>query len=134
MSETPEDYPTIKAAVAYRSLDGVRRLTDRGLPVDARDQDGATPLIYATATDQFRIAEILIAHHADIWAYDQFGMTPLELIVTSREPDNSPDGQARLRLMAMYRKVGAPIPPPTRPEILKLARDGRWPPFDVPND
>lgn len=120
------NYVSVTAAVAYRDEAGVRALLDAGRPPDERDDVQATPLITAAASDQFRIAELLLQHGADPFAFDRFGVTAAEFVATSREPDDTPDGQARLRIMQRMKEVGVPVPPPPRDHILALAAAGRW--------
>jgi ankyrin repeat protein len=55
----------------------VRLLLDNGADIEARDDEGATPLISAAAYGQIEIFELLIQRGASIRARDKRGMTPL---------------------------------------------------------
>ena len=55
----------------------VRFLLEAGAAVDARDNDGKTPLMVAALAGHKEIAEILVAAGADIDAKNSFGWTPL---------------------------------------------------------
>lgn len=55
----------------------VRALLELGAPVDQADDDGITPLGWATIGNQPEVARILIEHGADVNHLDKKGMTPL---------------------------------------------------------
>lgn len=124
--QAQDEYPSVTAAVAYRDEGAVEALLRAGRAPDERDDMGATPLITAAASDQWRIAEILLRHGADPFAHDRFGVTAAEFVATSRVLEESPDGQARQRIAERMRAAGVPIPPPPRPDILRLSAEGKW--------
>jgi len=55
----------------------VRLLLDNGADLEARDEEGATPLLRAAAYGQTEIFELLIQRGATIRVRDKRGMTPL---------------------------------------------------------
>jgi len=63
-------------------LDGVQAELDKGADVNAKDDDGRTPLNYAAYTGQKEIAELLIKKGADVNAKDEDGGTPLHQAFT----------------------------------------------------
>lgn len=77
---------------------------------------------------QWNMVEILIDHGADIWAYDEFGMTAAQEAETSRVMPGSDEDKARLRVIAKLKARGYPFPPPKSDEVLKLVEERRWPP------
>jgi uncharacterized protein len=122
------DWVSLHAAVAHRDPDGVRRLLARDAPTEERNEIGATPLIEAASTDQFVIAEMLIAHGANIWAQDRFGVTAPYVTSNSRLPETTPEGAARMRVIAAFRERGFPWPPPSAEAVQDMMSSGQWPP------
>ncbi|MFV0920696.1 hypothetical protein ACR720_01140 [Sphingomonas parapaucimobilis] len=109
--------------------DEVRRLAEQGIGLDERDPaNQSTPMIAAAETMQWGMVEVLIDHGADIWAYDQFGITAAQQTETSRVVPGSNEDQARLRVIAKLKARGYPFPPPKSDEVLELVRKGCWPP------
>jgi ankyrin repeat protein len=62
----------------------VRRMLELGFPVDARDAQGATPLLHACGAGHRDVAAVLIDAGADIAASASNGMTPLAAAVAAR--------------------------------------------------
>jgi ankyrin repeat protein len=78
-----EENPVPKAITDY-ARDGdtasVRRLIDEGASVDARDDEGMTPLLYAAREGHMQVAALLIAEGADLTATEpRDDRTPLHL-------------------------------------------------------
>jgi ankyrin repeat protein len=65
--------------VAIRSgwTDGVKELLKKGADLEANDNIGMTPLMWAASKDQFHICTMLIEMGADLEAKDMSGFTPL---------------------------------------------------------
>lgn len=61
------------------STDMVRSLLDRGADVNAKDDDGWTPLHWAAVLEQPEIARTLLDRGADIHARNNDGLTPLQV-------------------------------------------------------
>ena len=70
------DGAALLAAAEAGDLAAVRRLLDRGIPVDARDARGRTALLVATHADRVEVARLLIARGADVNARDDMQDTP----------------------------------------------------------
>lgn len=119
-------------AVLYRDADRVKRLIERGAPLDERDQDGATPLMIATASEQYLIAEQLVAAGADPFAMDSLYITAAGGLWASNLMPETPEGAARERLISVFRDRGVPLPPPTPQEMPEALKDGRWPAHAAP--
>jgi len=58
-------------------VDQVRELASRGTALDARGENGETPLILAVLEGHTDVAELLIEQGADVMARNDRGMTPL---------------------------------------------------------
>jgi ankyrin repeat protein len=59
----------------------VKLLLRHGADVGARDDDGRTPLHWATVTGSREIVALFISHGADVNAQDNEGKTPLQIAV-----------------------------------------------------
>ena len=78
--------PTVKArdisihdAVRTGNIEAVKQHIAAGTDVNAKDQNGKTPLHYAAWKGHKEIAELLIANGADVNAKDDKGGTPLHV-------------------------------------------------------
>lgn len=77
-----EDVP---AAAIVGDGDGVRRLLDLGLPVDAVDSQGCTALLRAAGGGHRETLEVLLARGADPQRAANTGATPLSAAVSMRQ-------------------------------------------------
>ena len=101
---------TIHGAARGGDIEAVKEFLAAGTDVNAKDEDGHTPLYPAAFQDDKEIAELLIAKGADVHAKDGDGLTPLhfaavggskeiaELLIASGAGVNvkSVDGQTAL--------------------------------------
>lgn len=119
-------------AVMHSRIADVRRLAEQGVGLDERGlEDNSTPMISAAQTEQWRMVEILIDHGADIWTYDEFGITAAQAAMTSRLLPGSVEDEARQRVIAKLKARGYPFPPPESDKVLRLVTEKRWPPSGV---
>ncbi|HUT52061.1 MAG TPA: ankyrin repeat domain-containing protein [bacterium] len=58
-------------------------LLDRGADVNAADEDGCTPLIWAALSGKRETVELLIARGGDVNCKDSDGQTPLHIAATT---------------------------------------------------
>ena len=79
---------TICGAAGGGDIEAVKEFLAAGVDVNAKDDDGATPLFYASWGDEKEIVELLIAKGADVNAKDVGGSTPLDW---ATHPDNPHD-------------------------------------------
>ncbi len=71
--------PPLVAAARSRDLTQLKALLQQGVPVSAREGDGATALHWAAHWDDLDAATPLLAAHADPDAANDLGVTPLSL-------------------------------------------------------
>jgi hypothetical protein len=69
---------SVQAAVKVGDLGTVKSLLDKGAAVDETDDQGATPLMLATALGRADIVRLLLEHGADPNATDRSGQTALQ--------------------------------------------------------
>lgn len=67
--------------------DAVARLLELGLPVDSRDERGATALLRASGAGALQSVQRLLAAHADPELVVDTGASPLSAAVSARQPD-----------------------------------------------
>jgi len=65
----------------------VERLLAEGAEIDARGENGETPLILAILEGHADVAELLVAHGADVMARNERGLTPLHAAAYSGSAD-----------------------------------------------
>ncbi|MCP4849575.1 MAG: hypothetical protein GY899_16675, partial [Verrucomicrobiaceae bacterium] len=72
---------TIHVVARNGYLAGVQAYLDAGVDINARDQNGSTPLHWAALEGHKEIVELLINKEADVNANDNTGNTPLDLAI-----------------------------------------------------
>ena len=75
----------------------IQTLVDAGADINARNNDGETPLHNAATTNTPEVIQALLDTGADINARNNDGDTPLDLAIKKRQPACSPgtSGQRR---------------------------------------
>jgi len=90
------------SAASMGNLDVVQKLIEYDADVDAVDEDGWTPLYWASMGDHFKdgsVLRLLLGHGADINAQDEEGRTPLI----------SASNNGRLEIVRLLLKSGADV-------------------------
>lgn len=129
VSPIPPGSSPLANAVVNKRPDAVQQLLASGESPDSVDERGTTALVLAAATDQFVIANMLVDQNANIWAASKLGYTAAIYANTSHIPDDSEEGQARLRLIERLKAAGYPWPPPWPDDVMELRSAGQWPPL-----
>jgi ankyrin repeat protein len=112
-----DDAPLVAAARA-RDRAMVRTLLQQGVPVNARQMDGATALHWAAHWDDLEIADALIAAGADVNAANELGATPLQLACIN--------GSAAMtrRLLARGARANDPVTATGTTALMTCAKSG----------
>ena len=86
-SQQPLVYETIQEAAEQGNLADVKRHLQRGADVNAKDNDGYTPLMAAAINGNPDVVKVLMEKGADVNARAEDGNTALELAKVNRHPD-----------------------------------------------
>jgi len=76
---------TLHAAIASGDIDEVKRLISQGADINAKNENGQTPLLLALNSNQMDVAELLVARGADVEAIDDRTGKALLLSVGGRK-------------------------------------------------
>ena len=78
---------SIHAVIKNGDISGAQALLDAGVDINARDQNGSTPLHWAARYGQKQVVELLINKGADVDAKDNSGSTPLDRAIQGNHAD-----------------------------------------------
>ncbi|XP_010438551.1 PREDICTED: acyl-CoA-binding domain-containing protein 2-like [Camelina sativa] len=85
-SENELKIDAIHAFAREGEVDNLLKSIESGIPIDAKDSEGRTPLHWAIDRGHFNIAKVLVDKNADVNAKDNEGQTPLHYaVVCDRE-------------------------------------------------
>ena len=83
--------PTSNVSMHEAALNGqlemVKDLLGKGLNVNLKDQDGRTPLMYASFNGYVEIIQLLIDNGAQVNVFDSYGRTPLMMASSGPYPE-----------------------------------------------
>src|SRR5579872_1876536 len=98
-----DDRPTTRLSWGgdFTDVRTVRRLLKKGVDVNARDERGATALLYAVCHASHSVIAELLHRGANVNIADRWGETPLMLAVHHDERDG--------RLVSLFLKHGAKV-------------------------
>jgi pectate lyase len=81
------DIPSIHVAAQVGDLDKVKAFLEKGTDVNAKDDDGMTPLLLAISKKQADVAKFLVENGADVNAGDKSGFVPLVYALWNTDPN-----------------------------------------------
>jgi hypothetical protein len=73
----PRSYDNIHEAAEYGDIEQIKHFLDKGVDINARNEDGETPLHFAAHYNNKSMIEFLMANGAAVDARDDIGETPL---------------------------------------------------------
>jgi len=78
---------SVLVAVRYRLMEEIKKLIERGADVNAKDNEGQTPLYAAIWSGDANMVELLLDKGANIEIKDSYGQTPLDVAVRYSQKD-----------------------------------------------
>ena len=120
--------PLAEAAMVGATANADRLLAAGADIENGELQLGTSPAIVAASAEHWRTVAFLIGRGASPYAADRSGMTVAWFAHSSRMKPDTPDGQARDAIVAKYREVGFPWPPPSPKVVERRMAIGQWPP------
>lgn len=119
------------SAVEHRDVDAVGSLLDRGVPVDARDADGATALLVAARKGYVGLSRLLLDRGADPNVADSATWTPMTAAASVEKPAlieavAAAGGRKGLREAALLGDVALAEKLVDEDPGLDVSADARW--------
>jgi len=134
----PDGLPSSSLPLAVAGLINSRQAVDlllgAGANIDAKDAYGETAVITTAAANHFGMVNYLLDHGASIWTVTQLGHTVAGLAGRTCLEDiiPAPEGVAEChRLLDRLQAAHYPMPPPSLQDMLRLVKEGNWPPKDA---
>ena len=97
---------SIHEAIGRGDIAAVKQHLAAGADVNAKREDGVTPLYWAALEGHKEIVELLIENGANVNAKDDGGRTPLDFAEEVSENDSPEDKAAKKETAALLRKHG----------------------------
>jgi Ankyrin repeats (3 copies) len=119
--------PLLEAALVD-ARDNAVRLIDAGADINKGNQIEQSPAMTAAAAGHWMMVDLLIEKGASPWHSPPNGYTLASLAASDRLLPTTPEGQARDKIIARFKAMGYPWPPPKPPIVRQMMAEGRWPP------
>ena len=105
-SKPPPPDISIHAAARFGSIKAVKQHIAAGTDVNAKNNDGRTPLHFAAMQGHKELAELLITKGADVNVKNAFGRTPLDYSEEVEDWYSPKDKAAKKEITTLLRKHG----------------------------
>lgn len=119
ISERRNGYTPLMLAALMGHRDAVSALLDRGANVNARDNEGSTPLMFACTSDP-AIAMMMLEHNADPRPASDDGVTALHIAAGSQSPNVIRHMLARGATQTADDEGDMPLHSAATPEIVEI--------------
>ena len=130
----PNGLPGCQPPLVSAAIVGNRKATElllkAGAKIDQPDTDGETAATTAMLMGEGRLVLYLLDHGASLWSASKFGITIAGEVNSDgrvRPRERAINGEIVARLKAAH----YPWPPPSRAEVEKLMKAGKWPPKEA---
>jgi len=133
----PDGLPSASPPLAEAGLLNVRQAVDlllaSGAHVDAKDARGETAVITTAAANHVGMVNYLLDRGASVWTVTDLGHTVAGLAGRSCLEGRiyTSDVAECHRLLDRLQAAHYPMPPPSRQDMLRLVKEGNWPPKDA---
>jgi hypothetical protein len=115
-------------AALVDARENAMKLIAAGADLDKGDAVAHSPLMTAGSSGHWILANMLIEKGASPWYAPPNGYTLASFAASDRLLPTTPEGQARDRIIAQFKAMGYPWPPPKPPIVRQMMAEGRWPP------
>ena len=115
-------------AALVDARDNAMKLIAAGADLNKGDAVEHSPLMTAGSTGHWILANMLIEKGASPWHSPPNGYTLASFAASDRLLPTTPEGQARDQIIAQFKTMGYPWPPPEPPVVRQMMAEGRWPP------
>lgn len=115
-------------AALVDARDNAMTLIAAGADLNAGDGVDHSPAMTAGSAGHWILANMLIEKGASPWHSPPNGYTLAATAASDRLLPTTAEGQARDKIIAQFKAMGYPWPPPNPPVVRQMMAEGRWPP------
>ena len=124
----PDGQPIIFWRITQRNRDAIAAMLDTGYDIEAKGGFDATPIIWASLSDDWITVLLLLERGANPMIADRRGFTLNDLMNTTRVDPNGSYGVALQKVRALLKKRGISDTVYDPPKVKEMLKNGEWPP------